>query len=98
MDLLIVFYKWLVVSSVNINTKGTSITRWITYLFKKMCDRGCFSQMGDVLFTSLRVSKLQKLEKGSILRVHNGVHLTMEVAPLLNKNTDLMLFTVNERS
>ena len=33
----------------------------------KMCDRGCFSQMGEVLFVSLRVSKLQKLEKGSIL-------------------------------
>ena len=35
-----------------------------------MCDRGCFSQMGDVFFVSLRVSKLQKLEKGSILQVH----------------------------
>ena len=61
-----------------ITPRGTSIT----YLFKnKMCDRGCFSQMGDVLFASLRVSKLQKLEKGSILRVYNGVHLMMEVAP-----------------
>ena len=37
--------------------------------------------MGDVLSASLRVSKLQKLEKGSILQVHNGVHLIMEVAP-----------------
>ena len=35
--------------------------------FKKMCDRVCFSQMSDVLFASLRVSKLQKIEKGSIL-------------------------------
>ena len=60
-----------------ITPRGTSIT----FCFKKMCDRGCFSQMGDVLFASLRVSKLQKLEKGSILRVHNGVHLMMEVAP-----------------
>ena len=62
-----------------------------------MCDRGCFSQMGDVLFASLRVSKLQKLEKGSILRVYNGVHLMMEVAPPpLNKSLTSMLFTVNE--
>ena len=37
--------------------------------------------MGDVLFASLRVSKLQKLEKGSILKLHNEVHPTMEVAP-----------------
>ena len=37
--------------------------------------------MGDVLFASLRVSKLQKLEKGSILQVHNGVHPIMEVVP-----------------
>ena len=44
--------------------------------------------MGDVLSASLRVSKLQKLEKSSILRVHNGVHLIMEVTPL-NKSTDL---------
>ena len=29
----------------------------------------------------LRVSKLQKLEKGSILQVHNEVHLIMEVVP-----------------
>ena len=63
-----------------------------------MCDRGSFSQMGDVLFASLRVSKLQKLEKGSILQVHNGVHLIMEVAPPINKSLTSMLFTVNERS
>ena len=63
-----------------------------------MCDRGCFSQMGDVLFASLRASKLQKVEKGSILRVYNGVHLMMEVAPPLNKSLTSMLFTVNERS
>ena len=46
--------------------------------------------MGDVGLLSawLRVPKLQKLEKGSILRVHNEVHLIMEVAPL-NKSTDL---------
>ena len=44
-------------------------------IFKKMCDKGCFSQIGDVLSASLRVSKLQKLEKGSILQLHNGVHL-----------------------
>ena len=48
-----------------------------------MCDRGCFSQMGDVLFASLKVPKLQKTKKkkGSILQVHNGVHPIMEVAP-----------------
>ena len=63
-----------------------------------MCDRGCFSQMSDVLFASLRVSKLQKLEKGAILQVHNGVHPIMEVAPPLNKSLTSMLFTVNERS
>ena len=63
-----------------------------------MCDRGCFSQMGDVLLASLRVSKLQKLENGSILRVYNEVHLMMEVAPPLNKSLTSMLFTVNERS
>ena len=34
---------WSLVSSVN-NTKGDFHT-----CFKKMCDRGCFSQMGDVL-------------------------------------------------
>ena len=67
---------WSLASSVN-NTKGD----FHYILFKKMCDRGCFSQMGDVLFASLRVSKLQKLEKGSILLVYNGVHLMMEVAP-----------------
>ena len=55
--------------------------------------------MGDVLFATLRVSKLQKLEKGFILRVYNGVHLMMEVAPPLNKSlTSIMLFTVTERS
>ena len=55
--------------------------------------------MGDVLFASLRVSKPQKLEKGSILRVYNGVHLMMEVAPPpLNKSLTSMLFTVTDRS
>ena len=65
-----------------------------------MCDRGCFSQVSDVLFASLvRVSKLQKLEKGSVLGVYNGVHLMMEVGPPpLNKSLTSMLFTVNERS
>ena len=63
-----------------------------------MCDRGCFSQMGDVLFASLlKGVKTAKTKKGSILRVHNGVHLIMEVAPL-NKSLTSMLFTVNERS
>ena len=54
--------------------------------------------MGDVLFASLRVSKLQKLEKGSVLRVYNGVHLMMEVVPPPHKSLTSMLFTVNERS
>ena len=64
-----------------------------------MCDRGCFSQMGDALFASLRVSKLQKLEKGSILRVYNGVHLMMEVCPPPHKKPDLCSSqTVTERS
>ena len=53
--------------------------------------------MGDVLSASLRVSKLQKLEKGSILQFHNGVHLLMKVAPPIKALTS-MLFTVNERS
>ena len=61
-----------------------------------MCDRGCFSQMGDVLSASLRVSKLQKLEKGSISQVHNGVHLIWKLPPI--KALTSMLFTVNERS
>ena len=61
------------------NTKGD----FHYILVLKKCDRGCFSQMSDVLFASLRVSKLQKLEKGSILRVHNGVDLIIEVAPPL---------------
>ena len=60
-----------------------------------MCDSGCYSQMSDVLFASLRVSKLQKLENGSILQVYN----MMEVAPPpLNKSLTSMLFTVNVRS
>ena len=37
--------------------------------------------MGDVSFAFTKGVKLQKLEKGSILRVYNGVHLMMEVAP-----------------
>ena len=41
--------------------------------------------------------KLQKLEKGSILRVHDGVHIILEVAPPIKALT-FMLFTVNERS
>ena len=49
--------------------------------------------MSDVLFASLRVSKLQKLEKGSILRVHNGVDLIIEVGPPLNKSLTSVLFT-----
>ena len=36
---------------------------------------------GWCIVASLRVSKLQKLEKGSILQVYNGVHRMMEVAP-----------------
>ena len=77
------------------NTKGDF--HYILVFKKKMCDRGCFSHMGDVLFASLRVSKLQKLEKGSILQVRNGVHPIMEVAPP-HKSLTSMLFTVNERS
>ena len=67
---------WSLASSVNNTVQGG-----LPLHTKKMCDRDCFSQMGDVLFASLRVSKLQKLEKGSILWVYNGVHLMMEVAP-----------------
>ena len=60
-----------------------------------MCDRGCFSQMGDVLSASLRVSKLQKLEKGSILGVRNGVHLIMEVAPSIKALTSALLYALH---
>ena len=82
---------WSLASSVN-NTKGDFHYKVDNILVKKKnkqtkpkqtnktCDRGCFSQMGDVLSTSLIVSKMQKLGKGSILQVHNGVHLIMEVA------------------
>ena len=76
-----------------ITPRGTSIK----YLFKKNV-HDCFSQMGDALFASLMMSELQKLEKGSILRVYNGVHLMMEVPPPLSKSLTSMLFTVNERS
>ena len=79
-------YEWTIDCSLQVTGHWHQV--WITQgglplhtCFKKMCDTGCFSQMGDVLFASLRVSKPQKLEKGSILRVCNGVHLMMEVAP-----------------
>ena len=56
--LLIVFTSdWSLASSVN-NTKGDFHYKVDTCLKKKMCDRGCFLQMGDVLFASLSVSKL----------------------------------------
>ena len=72
---------WSLASGVN-KTKGDFHYKLENILiFKKMCDRGCFSQMDYVLSASLRVSKLQKLEKGSILQVHNEVCLLMEVAP-----------------
>ena len=87
---------WSLASGVN-KTRGDFHYKVDSILFFFKCDRGCFSQMGDVLSTSLRVSKLQKLEKGSILQVHSGVHLLLKVAP--PPRTDLyMLFTVNERS
>ena len=85
-ELLIVFTSdWSLISSVN-KPGGTSIIRWITYHLNKC---GCFSQMGDVLSASLRVSKLQKLEKGSILPIHNRDNLIMEVAPPPHKGSDL---------
>ena len=36
---------------------------------------------GWCIVCSLRVSKLQKIEKGSILQVHNGVRIIIEVTP-----------------
>ena len=55
-----------------------TLYQFITHtLKKKKCVIGVVFHRWDVLFASLRVSKLQKLEKGSILQVHNRVHPTL---------------------